>query len=62
MKRNDFLLNVFAAAAFLALGFVVGYAYQTRECLGRSLEVMHRDGTEYQPEDLTYIATGELNK
>ena len=62
MKRTDLFLNLFAAAAFLALGFIGGYVYHTKVSIERAIEVLHRDGVEYQPEDLTYIATGEQLK
>lgn len=63
MKRTDLFLNLFAAAAFLALGFIAGYVYHTKVSIERTVEVMHRDGAAYAPKDLTYIATGEqLNK
>ena len=62
MKRTDLFLNLFAAAAFLALGFLGGYVYHTKTSIERTVEVMHRDGVDYQPKDLTYIATGEQLK
>lgn len=63
MKRTDLFLNLFAASAFLALGFIAGYVYHTKVSIERTIEVMHRDGVDYEPKDLTFIATGEqLNK
>lgn len=59
MKRTDLFLNLFAAAAFLALGFIAGYAYHTKASIERTIEGMHRDGATYAPKGLTYIATGE---
>ncbi len=62
MKRTDLFLNLFAAAAFLALGFLGGYVYHTKMSIERTVEVMHRDGVTYEPADLTYIAIGEQTK
>lgn len=59
MKRTDLFFNLFAAAAFLALGFLGGYVYHTKKSIERTIEVMRRDGVDYEPADLTYIATGE---
>lgn len=62
MKRTDLFLNLFAAAAFLALGFIADYVYHTKVSIQRTIEVLHRDGANYEPKDLTYIATGEQLK
>ena len=62
MKHADLFLNLFAAAAFLALGFTAGYVYHTKMGIERTVEVMRRDGATYAPKDLTYIATGEQTK
>lgn len=59
MKRNDLILNLIAAAAFIVLGFMAGSVYSAKKTVERSIEVMHRQGTDYMPADLTYIATGE---
>jgi len=60
MKRNDFLLNLFAALAFLLLGAAGGYVYHQRGTLHRAVEVLHK--TNYEPNDLRYIAVGETTK
>lgn len=62
MKHTDLFFNLFAAAAFLALGFLGGYVYHTKKSIERTVEVMRRDGATYAPKDLTYIATGEQLK
>jgi len=60
MKRNDFLLNLFAALAFLLLGAAGGYVYAQRGAINRSIEVMQKPN--YKPADLRYIAVGETTK
>jgi len=59
MKLNDFLLNLFAAAAFLSLGFIGGYVYHQKQAIERAQEVQHK--FEYEPNDLRYIAVGAKN-
>jgi hypothetical protein len=59
MKHTDLFLNLFAAAAFLTLGFIGGYVYHTTETIERTVEVLRRDGVTYELKDLTYIANGD---
>jgi len=60
MKRNDFLLNLFAALAFLLLGAAGGYVYAQRGAIQRAVEVLQK--ANYEPADLRYIAVGETTK
>lgn len=60
MKRNDFLLNLFAALAFLLLGAAGGYVYEKSQAIQRAIEV--QDKPNYKPADLKYIAVGETTK
>lgn len=57
MKRNDFLLNLFAALAFLLLGAAGGFVYAQRGAIERSIEVLQKDNIN--PADLQYIAVGK---
>jgi hypothetical protein len=59
MKLNDFLLNLFAAAAFLSLGFIGGYVYAQKQAIERAQETLKK--TNYEPNDLRYIAVGAKN-
>lgn len=57
MKRNDFLLNLFAGLACLLLGAAGGFVYAQRGAIERSIKVLQKDNIN--PADLRYIAVGK---
>lgn len=61
MKRTDLFLNLFAAAAFLALGFTAGYVYHTKQSIERASEVLQTK-SRIDNIDLIYITMGEQLK